>query len=130
MQVTILGLIAIAVGAVPGALSRYYVTLWCKQAFGNKFPYGTFLINITGCLAMGFFITLISGIKNFSPEVRLMVATGFLGAYTTFSTYGFDTLTLWRSGNSVATLFYWAGSAIFGVIGVLLGVFLAQLISH
>ena len=127
-DVSLLNLIAIAIGAVPGALSRYYITEWCKKVFGSKFPYGTFLINITGCFVMGFFVTLISGIKGFPIELRLLVATGFLGAYTTFSTYGFDTLTLWRRGNLALTSFYWAGSAIFGVIAVALGIGLAQLI--
>lgn len=121
-----INVIAISLGAVPGALSRYYVTGWCTKAFGKAFPYGTFIINITGCFCMGFFMTLISGIANFPTEVRLMVATGFLGAYTTFSTYGFDTLTLLRNQKLGATAFYWGGSAIFGIIGVQLGAFLAQ----
>ncbi len=75
---------------------------------------------------MGFFMTLISGIANFPTELRFMVATGFLGAYTTFSTYGFDTLTLWRTRKLGATIFYWAGSAVFGLIGVQLGAMLAK----
>lgn len=129
-DVTILNLIAISIGAVPGALSRYYITEWCKQVFGQKFPYGTFLINVTGCFMMGLFITLVSGIKNFPIEARLMVATGFLGAYTTFSTYEFDTVTLWRRGDLASASFYWAGSAILGVIAVLLGIVLAQFISN
>lgn len=122
--------IAIAIGAVPGALSRYYITEWCKKIFGTKFPYGTFFINITGCLVMGFLITLVSGMKNFPVEVQLMLATGFLGAYTTFSTYEFDTLILWRRGKWIATIFYWAGSAIIGVISILIGVFLGQVFSR
>jgi CrcB protein len=79
---------------------------------------------------MGFFITLVFGIKNFSSEVQLMVTTGFLGAYTTFSNYEFDTLILWRRGNIIATIFYWAGSAIIGVLSVLIGVFVGQLVSR
>ncbi len=122
--------LAIAVGAIPGALSRYYVTEWSKKVLGNKFPYGTFVINITGCFVMGLFITLIEQIKDFPTVVRLMVAPGFLGAYTTFSTYGFDTLTMWRSKNITVTCFYCTGSIIFGVIGVLLGISLARLISN
>ncbi len=118
--------LAIAIGAVPGALSRYYITGWCLKNFGSGFPYGTFIINITGCFCMGFFITLASGIANFPDEAKLMVATGFLGAYTTFSTYGFDTLTLWRNGKLAKTAFYWTGSGIFGIIGVYLGAILAK----
>ncbi len=120
--------LAIAIGAVPGALSRYYLTEFCKRAMGTHFPYGTFIINFTGCLLMGFFFTLFKGIKGFPSEIDLLVRTGFLGSYTTFSTYGYDTLTLWRNGKQVATVFYWAGSAILAVVGIVLGRYLAKLI--
>lgn len=119
--------IAISLGAVAGALSRYYITLWFANRFGTAFPYGTFFINITGCLAMGFFITLaFERVATIGPEVRLMVATGFLGSYTTFSTYGLETNVLWRDRSYSIAAFYWAGSAILGVIAVQLGVILAR----
>jgi fluoride exporter len=126
MSEPVIDAIAISLGAVPGALARYYITELSKKQFGNTFPSGTLIINITGCFCMGFLMTLISGIANFPTELQLMVATGFLGAYTTFSTYGFDTLTLWRNGKLGATIFYWAGSAVFGLIGVQLGATLAK----
>jgi CrcB protein len=119
--------IAISLGAVAGALSRYYITLWFASRFGTAFPYGTFFINITGCLAMGFFITLtFERVPTIPSEVRLMVATGFLGAYTTFSTYGLETNVLWRDRSYSIATFYWAGSAILGVIAVQLGIMLAR----
>lgn len=120
--------IAISLGAIAGALSRYYLTLWFAQHFGTAFPYGTFFINLTGCFAMGFFVTLaLEHVAIITPEVRLMVTTGFLGAYTTFSTYGLESLTLLRERNFSAVSFYWAGSAILGIISVQLGVILAHL---
>lgn len=120
--------IAISLGAVVGALSRYYITLWFANRFGTAFPYGTFFINVTGCLAMGFFITLVfERVSAVAPEVRLMVATGFLGAYTTFSTYGLETNVLWRDRSYSLATFYWAGSAILGVIAVQLGMILARI---
>ena len=89
--------LAISLGAIAGALSRYYLTLWFAQRFGTAFPYGTFFINLTGCLIMGFFITFsLERVAIISPEVRLMVTTGFLGAYTTFSTYGLESNNLLR----------------------------------
>jgi fluoride exporter len=127
-DIGLLGVLAIAIGAVPGAVSRYYLTEFCKRAIGTNFPYGTFIINFTGCLLMGFFFTLFKGIKGFPPEIDLLVRTGFLGSYTTFSTYGYDTFTLWRNGERGVTIFYWAGSAILGVIGIVLGRYLAKLI--
>ena len=123
----IINAFAIASGAVPGALFRFYLTEWSKAKFGTKFPYATFGINLTGCLAMGFFFTIFKGITGYPTELDLLIRTGFLGSYTTFSTYGFDTLTLWRSKQRGATIFYWAGSAILGLVAVILGVAIAKL---
>lgn len=127
-SVTLLGLVAIAIGAIGGATSRFYLTEFCKNAIGKNFPYGTFIINITGCLLMGFFFTLFKGIPGFPTEIDLLVRTGFLGSYTTFSTYGYDTLALWRNNKKGSTIFYWAGSAMLGVVAIVIGRFLAQLI--
>mgnify|MGYP000044075408 CR=1 FL=1 len=119
-------LVAISLGAVAGALSRYYLTLWFSQRFGINFPYGTFFINFTGCFAMGFFFTLAREQLVISPEVRLLIATGFLGSYTTFSTYGLDTVMLVSQRRLLSAMYYWLGSAILGIIGVQLGVLLAK----
>lgn len=120
--------IAISLGAIAGALSRYYLTLWVAKTCGTGFPYGTFLINLTGCLAMGFFVTFsLERVAVIPPEVRIMVTTGFLGAYTTFSTYGLETVTLLRDRSFTGASFYWAGSAILGVISIQLGILLARL---
>ena len=120
--------IAISFGAIAGALSRYYITLWFANRFGTAFPYGTFFINITGCLAMGFFITLVfERVPTVPSEVRLMVATGFLGAYTTFSTYGLESNVLLGDRSYSVAIFYWAGSAILGIIAVQLGAMLARI---
>lgn len=121
--------IAISFGAIAGALSRYYLSLWFVQRFGTSFPYGTFFINLSGCFGMGFFATLaLERIATIPPEVRLLVAVGFLGAYTTFSTYGFDTITLLRNSSLLTASFYWAGSAMLGIISVQLGIILARLL--
>ena len=118
--------IAICLGAIPGALSRYYLTQLCTQWFGTSFPYGTFLINLSGACVMGFFVTLTLERTILSPDLRLLVAVGFLGSYTTFSTYALDTSSLMRSSHYGIGLFYWLGSAIFGVAGLELGSFLAR----
>lgn len=121
-------ILAIVIGAIPGAISRFKITEWTKAKFGANFPYGTFLINLTGCLAMGFFFTLSKGITGYPKELDLLIRTGFLGSYTTFSTYGFDTLTLWRDKKQASTWFYWAGSAILGLGAVYLGITIAKLL--
>lgn len=122
--------IAISFGAIAGALSRYYLTSWFAQRFGTNFPYGTFFINITGCLLMGFFATfVVERVGAISSEVRLLVAVGFLGSYTTFSTYGLDTVGLARNHQLAMASFYWLGSAILGVTCVQLGAMLARLLT-
>ena len=121
--------VAISLGAIAGALSRHYLTLWFAQRCGTDFPYGTFFINLTGCFAMGFFTTLaVERVMPIHPEVRLLVATGFLGSYTTFSTYGLDTFTLLNTHRLILAVIYWAGSALLGILSIQLGVVLAQVI--
>jgi fluoride exporter len=118
--------IAISLGAIPGALSRYYITKLTVQWLGTNFPYGTFFINLTGAFIMGFFVTFTLDRWVVSPDLRLLVTVGFLGSYTTFSTYALDTKSLLATGNYQLSLFYWAGSAILGVVGVQFGSWLAS----
>jgi CrcB protein len=121
--------IAIALGAIPGALIRYLVSAFSQGAFGKDFAYyGTFFVNITGCFLLGLFLTMNEEkFNNWSPEIRLMVATGFCGAYTTFSTYGLETVTMLQKGNFTLAAFYWTNSAIIGIIAIIIGVSLARL---
>jgi fluoride exporter len=110
--------IAIGFGAVPGALCRYYLTGLCREWFGTTFPYGTFLINLSGAFIMGLFATYVLEHATVPAEVRLLVAVGFLGSYTTFSTYALDTSLLLKEGHFGQGLFYWIGSGILGWIGL------------
>ncbi len=118
--------LAVSFGAIPGALSRYYLTLLFAHWLGSRFPYGTFVINLSGALVMGFFFTLALERTVIPPDLRLLIATGFLGSYTTFSTYTLDTATLLRTGNQGAALSYWASSAVLGVLSLEVGSFLAR----
>jgi CrcB protein len=120
--------IAVSLGAIPGALSRYYLTVWFSQRFGASFPFGTFFINLSGALLMGFFATLAIERVIPSPEVQLLITTGFLGSYTTFSTYALDTSVLVRGRDRAKALFYWAGSVVFGGICLEIGTALAKLL--
>lgn len=121
--------LAVSLGAIAGALSRYYLTLWFAQRFGSNFPYGTFFINLTGCFVMGFFATVaLERAATISPEVRLLVAVGFLGSYTTFSTYGLDSVLLLANRKFATASFYWLFSALLGIVCVQLGVMLARLL--
>ena len=118
--------LAIALGAIPGALSRYYLTLFFARLLGESFPYGTFIINLTGSLFMGFLVTLALERSLISPDLRLCLAVGFLGSYTTFSTYALDTTIMLKTHQQTMALFYGLGSTVLGVLGVEIGSFLAR----
>jgi CrcB protein len=83
----------ISLGAILGANARYWLGGWSAGRFGTIFPYGTLIINLTGSLILGFFITLATDRFLVDPRWRLLVAIGFLGAYTTFSTYTYKSVT-------------------------------------
>ncbi|MBE9114772.1 fluoride efflux transporter CrcB [Lusitaniella coriacea LEGE 07157] len=119
--------LAIGLGAIAGALSRFYLNLWIGRVLGITFPYGTFLINLSGCLAMGFFFTTVTErIFPISPDVQLLVAVGFLGSYTTFSTYSLDTVNLARGEQFFKAALYWIASSLGGLLCLYLGIWLAQ----
>jgi CrcB protein len=120
--------LAVAIGAIFGALSRFYVTEFAKAIFGKDLGfYGTFFINVSGCLLIAYILTLaIENIRLISPELRLMTTTGFCGAYTTFSTYGLEARGFLDKGDITTLLIYWVGSAVVGMICVQIGVLLAR----
>ncbi|MDZ8189118.1 MAG: fluoride efflux transporter CrcB [Nostoc sp. ChiSLP02] len=121
--------LAVAIGSIFGALSRFYITEFAKAFFGKDFGfYGTFFINVSGCLLIAYILTLaVENIRIISPELRLMTTTGFCGAYTTFSTYGLESKNFLDNGDITTLLVYLVGSAIAGMIGIQIGVLLARL---
>ncbi|GAP94784.1 fluoride efflux transporter CrcB [Leptolyngbya sp. NIES-2104] len=118
--------IAISFGAVPGALSRYFLSAIVNHWLGTAFPFATFFINLSGALIMGFFTSLAVDRRITSPEVRLIVAVGFLGSYTTFSTYTLDLGRLLETGNWQLIALYWTGSTVLGLLCLELGSYVAQ----
>jgi fluoride exporter len=118
---------AIALGAIAGALSRYYLGLGIAHLAATQMPYGTVIINVTGCFVMGFLVTILPSSSIAShPDIRLMLLTGFLGSYTTFSTYELDSIKLLQQHILEPALLYWAGSAILGLLSLQLGILLAN----
>ena len=118
----------IAIGAALGANARYAVGLWAAGRFGAGFPYGTFIVNVTGSVLLGFLLTLATERIAISPEARLFLAVGFFGSYTTFSSYPVETVGLLREGGGWPALLNILLNNVVGVICALLGVYLARLI--
>jgi len=120
--------LAVAIGAIFGALSRFYIIEFVKATLGKNLGFcGTFLINVSGCVLIAYILTLaIENIRIISPELRLMTTTGFCGAYTTFSSYGLESKMFLDKGEIIMMLIYWIGSAIAGMIGIQIGLLLAR----
>jgi CrcB protein len=118
----------ISIGAILGANARYLVGIWAGNYFGASFPYGTFIVNITGSFVLGFLLAATTGRLQVSPELRLLLGVGFLGAYTTFSSLAVETLTLLRNGSVWIGVLNIFGNNLVGLVCALLGVYLARLI--
>lgn len=119
--------IAISLGAIGGALSRYYLTLLMNTLLPAVFPYGTFLINLSGCVGIGLLSTVFGDrFPHISPDLRLLLITGFMGSYTTFSTYGLESLALFQQGRQGTALAYWLGSMALALPAVYVGTWLAR----
>jgi fluoride exporter len=119
--------VAIAAGAMLGANLRFLVGNWAADRFGADFPYGTFVINVSGAFAIGIVLSFIGERAGVSPLWRLFFVTGFLGGYTTFSSYAWEALVLVQDGDLLPAALYVVGSNIVGFIGVWLGATLARL---
>lgn len=120
------GMLMLALGAVTGAVLRYYSSLWAASQFGTAFPVGTLLINTAGSFVLGCFLTLATGRLALSPETRLLVATGFCGSFTTFSTFSYETLGLVEQGRYGTAALYAGGSVALGLLAVAAGAALAR----
>lgn len=119
--------ILISTGAVLGANLRYWVGDWAAQKWGAALPYGTLLINVTGSLLLGFLMALIADRLMLDPRWRLFFAVGFLGAYTTFSTYMFESFALLEKGQWLPAVGNLLGSTLLGLLAVGAGIYLAKM---
>ncbi len=114
------------VGGGLGAALRHAVNVACARAFGTAFPYGTFIINISGSLVMG----LIAGYLAFRGDAaqpwRLFIMTGILGGYTTFSAFSLDSMLLYERGELLLAASYVIGSVVLAILGLFAGLSLMR----
>jgi fluoride exporter len=116
----------VAIGGALGAVARYAVTLLVARFWMGAFPLATFLINVSGSFILGFFTTFVVEKSTLDPIWRLLVATGFVGAYTTFSTFEYETQALTETGATMIAVANVVGSVFAGFAAVQLGVMLAR----
>jgi fluoride exporter len=118
----------IAAGGAVGSILRYWVGSAISGRMGTRFPYGTLVINLTACIIIGFTLTYFGKRADLSPAWRFLVPIGFIGAYSTFSTYEWETLSTMRSGAFLLASLYAVGSLILGLAATWLGTALADLL--
>ena len=118
----------ISLGGILGANARYLVATWAAEKLGPSFPFGTFIINITGSFALGLFMAFLQDRAFIHPNYRLFFATGFCGAYTTFSTFTYESLRLWQDGSVLLALWNMIGSVLIGMVAVCLGFLLGRIV--
>jgi CrcB protein len=118
----------IAFGGALGSIARYWVGTTIAGRMGTKFPYGTFVINITACMIIGFSLTVLSKRADMNPAWRFLVPVGFIGAYSTFSTYEWETLSTIRTGAFLLAALYAVSSLILGLAAVWAGSVVAEIL--
>ena len=116
----------ISLGAVVGGCARYFLSGFVARHFSTTFPYGTLIINITGSLILGFFLIYSTERVLLDPRWRLLVAIGFCGSYTTFSSYAFESFALMEQGQWLLTGINIAASNALCLAAVLAGAALAR----
>ena len=118
--------LVVGAGGFLGAVARYAVGVWVETFWRRDFPLATFLVNVTGCFVLGLFLTLATERMSITLPMRLLVATGFVGAYTTFSTFEYETQRLTTTGAFGWALVNVLTSVVAGYAAVQLGVILGR----
>lgn len=116
----------ISVGAALGANARYWLTNWFAARYGPGFPWGTLFINVGGSLLIGVILTWLGARMVAAPAYRLLLVTGFLGAYTTFSTFSYETVGLLARGEYAGAAFNVGSSVLGALAATLLGIVLGR----
>jgi CrcB protein len=120
--------LALSIGGVLGVNARYWLGHWMNRWASPHFPWATFTINVTGSFVIGFLTILLArGLPH--PNARLLLITGLLGGYTTFSAYSFESLPLWERGDRWSAFAYVTDSVLAGFVAVTLGVAMARCIA-
>ena len=118
--------LVVFLGGGLGAALRHGVNRAAMHWWGTSFPFGTLLVNVVGCLAMGLLIGLFAAWPGTSQQLRLFFTTGLLGGFTTFSAFSLDALTLWERGDISLWLLYVGGSVIFSLLAAAIGYLLSE----
>jgi fluoride exporter len=120
-------IIAIGLAGAVGAVARYSAGRFIAERITSQFPLGTFLINITGAFCIGLVFALTTQ-KLISPTLQSIMATGFLGGYTTFSTMSWEGTQMARAGSNTRSLLYFGCTFLFGLSACILGLMIGHML--
>ncbi|MCQ2004242.1 fluoride efflux transporter CrcB [Rhizobium sp. NRK18] len=115
-----------ALGGAFGSALRYLVGNWTFRLFGPGYPWGTMTVNVIGSFVIGLFAELVARKLNSSPELRVLLITGFLGGFTTFSAFSLDAFTLYERGELTLAGVYVIGSVLISLCAVFAGLMLGR----
>lgn len=118
----------IAAGGALGSIARYWIGSAVASRMGVRFPYGTLIVNVTACLIIGFTLAWLGRRADLDPAWRYLIPIGFVGAYSTFSTFEWETLSTLRSGAFFLAALYAVGSLVLGLAAVWAGSILGEIL--
>ena len=120
--------VAVAVGGALGAMARYAISTWIFQVSSHKFPYATLTVNVLGRFVMGILFVVIIERSALPVEMRSLWMIGFLGAFTTFSTFSLDALGLWQNGHLFMALLYVLATVVLCLLAISSSIWLTRLL--
>jgi len=120
--------VAVAVGGALGAMARYAISTWIFQVSSHKFPYATLTVNVLGSFVMGILFVVIIERSALPVEMRSLWMIGFLGAFTTFSTFSLDALSLWQNGHLFMALLYVLATVVLCLLAISSSIWLTRLL--
>jgi len=119
---------AVAIGGALGSIARYALSTWIFDVSSHKFPYATLAVNVLGSFVMGILFVIIVEKAALPTEMRSLLMIGFLGAFTTFSTFSLDALGLWQNGHVFMSLVYMLATVILCLIAISSAIWLTRLL--
>lgn len=119
-------ILLVGAGGAIGSVARFLSQQMIARYYPSSFPWGTLIVNIVGCFIIGIVYAFGEKGNLLSPEMRLLLATGFCGGFTTFSTFAYENISLMREGELLYTFLYIAASIIVGFLAAYIGIFVVK----